>query len=372
MMKKLPKLGERGFSLVEALVTLVLLTVILLMLYELMIGSMRASMFVESRNDLEIFAQRTVNDIQAAILQSRIMYEETGIGPGYRTLLTNSDLDWSIYANSRLPIVDDSPGAIMEPDAGGDLFVGNSILLVRALEPVPIPFDHDEDGGATTPNIDFLVDRYRLEFYFLTENSSRSFNGSGEFIDLMRARSVDFADYFQLSSAFAALSAAQQNQIADGMLDPLSFLTEAEATRLEVDGPIDQAWDPTVAVTNAFYDMDDAGVLTAVPGGLTSLDLRKRSMLPEFEGGRMSGKIEYSVCTNANTLVGGRYAPLGIQDIVPLFADETGNEFPGGFEIKSVGPSGARVVWNRLVLCSEHMREIDSQESIVITSAREF
>ena len=88
MMKKLPKLNERGFSLVEALVTLVLLTVILLMLYELMIGSMRASMFVESRNDLEIFAQRTVNDVQAAILQSRMMYQETGIGPGYRNLIS--------------------------------------------------------------------------------------------------------------------------------------------------------------------------------------------------------------------------------------------------------------------------------------------
>ena len=288
MMKKLPKLNERGFSLVEALVTLVLLTVILLMLYELMIGSMRASMFVESRNDLEIFAQRTVNDVQAAILQSRMMYQETGIGPGYRTLILNSDLGWAVYPNSRLPRVDNDPDAIMQPDADTELFVGNSVLLVRALEPVPVAFDHDEDGGATTPNIDFLVDRYRLEYYFLSLNPNRRFNSTSSFLDLIRARTIDYADYFQLSSAFGALSAAQQNQIADAMLALPAGLTTAEATRLQVDGPIDQAWDPAVAAVNAFYDMDDAG--ERLPGTAPSLPMRMASdPLSASRRGSLSG-----------------------------------------------------------------------------------
>jgi prepilin-type N-terminal cleavage/methylation domain-containing protein len=362
------KVNQRGFSLVEALVTLVLLTVILLMLYELMIGSMRASMFVESHNDLEIFAQRTVNEVQASILQSRMMYEEDALGTGYRTLIGNSDLGWPVYANSRLPVVDDSTGAIMQPDAAGDLFVGNSIILVRAMEPVPVDFDHDDDGG--TPNIDFLVDRYRLEYYFLSLNTTRNFNRSGSFLDLIKAKSIDFADYFQLTSAFGGMNATQATQVATNMHNLPAGLTTAEATRLEVDGPIDQAWDPTVVAANAFFDMDTDGVFTAA--AITALDLSKASILPEFGGGRISGKMEYSVCTNANVLVNGRYGPLGIQDIVPLFGDETGDEFPGGFEIKIVGPSGARVVWNRIVLCSEHMRELESQESVVITSAREF
>jgi prepilin-type N-terminal cleavage/methylation domain-containing protein len=361
------KTNERGFSLVEALVTLVLLTVILLMLYELMIGSMRASMFVESRNDLEIYAQRTVNQIQATILQSRLMYEENTLGQGYRTLMFNSDLSWPVYSGSRLPLVNDLPNAIMQPDATGETYVGNSILLVRALEPVPVDFDHDSDGS--TADIDFLVDRYRLEFYFLTLNPERSFNGSGTYLDLIRARSVDFADYFQLSSAFGGMTSTQATQVATNMRALPGSMTTAERQRLEVDGPIDQAWDPTVSAATAFFDMDNSGALTAA--NVTSLDLTKSSILPEFSGGRISGRLEYSICTNASTLVGGRYAPLGIQDIVPLFADESGT-FPGGFEVKLVGPSGARVVWNRLVLCSEHMREIESQESVVITSAREF
>ena len=71
---------EKGFSLIEALVTLALLTVIILMLYELMIGSMKATMFVESRNDLEMFAQRTVNAIQTAVIQSRVIHQENLLG----------------------------------------------------------------------------------------------------------------------------------------------------------------------------------------------------------------------------------------------------------------------------------------------------
>lgn len=379
--------SEKGFSLIEALVTLVILTVIILMLYELMIGSMKATMFVESRNDLEMFAQRTVNAIQTAIIQSRMMHQENTLGQSYRDLLVASNLGWPIYLDSRLPIPDDgSTGdALLDPDDSSEEFVGNEMLLVRALEPVPIMYDHDGDAG--TPEIPFYVDRYRLEFYFLTLNTARNFNGSGSFLDLIQAKGPDFADYFQLSTTFPGLSAAQRTQIATGLaaLTAPDHLVDTPAeylqkVRLEIDGPITQAWDPALDpnVDVAFHDMDTSGNFSDAT--VTSLNLKKQSMLPEFSGGRIGGKMEYSVATNSDTPLGdGRFGPLRIMDPVPLFGYKNIN-FPGGFEVKIIGPKGARSIWNRLVLCSENIRiqsggrgrEVESQESVVISSSREY
>jgi type II secretory pathway pseudopilin PulG len=371
--------SEKGFSILEALVALAILTVIILMLYELMIGSMKATMFVESRNDLELYAQRTVNAIQTSMIQSRIIHQENPRGQAYRNLLIASDLNWAIYPDSRLPVADPASAAVLDPDTSSETFVGNEILLVRALEPVPILYDHDTDGG--TPEIPFYVDRYRLEFYFLTENSARNFNRSGSFLDLIKAEGPDFADYFQLSTTFPGLTAAQRTQIAAGLAALPVGLTADERNRMEVDGPIIQAWDPTQDPTaappdNAFYDIDGSG--NFAPAVVTSLDLKKESMLPEFISGRISGKMNYSVASNSDSSIGsGRYGPLNIMDKVPLFGIKNIN-FPGGFEVKIIGPTGARTIWNRLVLCSENLRitgpgrDIESQESVVISSAREY
>jgi prepilin-type N-terminal cleavage/methylation domain-containing protein len=389
---------ERGFSLIEALVALVILTVIILMLYELMIGSMRATMFVESRNDLEIFAQRTVNSIQTALLQSRIIHQEIDLGQKYRGLMVASDLSWAIYPNSRLPLADPGePGcdpplcdppeppipAILDPDESAEHFVGNELLLVRALEPVPVLYDHDNDNDAVTQDIPFYVDRYRLEFYFLTLNTARNFNGSGSYLDLIKATSPDFADYFQLNTTLPSLTLQQRQDIASGLANLPAGLTTEQRLRMEIDGPITQAWDPSVdptlaPATYAFFDIDDDGGLNGVV--VNNFDVKKGSVLPEFAGGRIGGKMEYSVATNSDTPLGdGRFGPLRIMNQVPLFGLKS-STFPGGFEIKMIGPTGARSIWNRLVLCSENVRiqtggpgrEVESEESVVISSAREY
>lgn len=361
--------SEKGFSLLEALVTLLLLSVIIIMLYELMIGSLKASLFVESRNDLEVFAQRTVNAIQTTIIQSRLILTEdpTGNGPGYRSLLMNSGAG-PVMADTRLPLVDDSVNGGIKPDDSGETFVGNSLIVVRALEPVPVPYDHDDDSN--TADINFLADRYRLEYYYLSERSERSFNGTGNFVDIWKTESEDFADFFQLNNLPAD---PQLKNVAAGLHALPGTLSAAEIRRLGIDGPITRAWNPAEPYSSAFHDFDTDGLFTDVPN--PTLTLKTKSMIPELLSGRVSGKMEYSICRNNNTQIGnGRFGPWGIPDIVPLFAQLDGSipDFPAGFEVKLVGPTGSRAVWNRLVLCSEHLKEIDSQESVIITSTREF
>jgi hypothetical protein len=358
-------ISERGFSLAEALVAILLLSVILIMLYELLIGSLRASIFVESRNDLEVFAQRTVNAVQASVLQSRLLYMEDTTGNGYRQLFIDGGLGGnSILVDSRLPIVDDSLNSTLIPDGTGETFVGNQVIIARALEPVPVMFDHDSDD--TTDEIEFLADRYRIEFYFLSPSSRRSFNGSGSYIDIIKSTTEDFADYFQLNS----LAVAQRADVADGLLSIDATPPTSEQIRTGVDGPITIAWNPSQPVANAFYTFDNTGTFTLASS--PTIDFTTKSIVPEFGGGRLGGKFEYTVCANSFTPTGnGKFGPLGIQNIVPLYG-QVDDSFPAGFEVKMIGPSGARSVWNRIVMCSEHMREIDSQESVVITSTREF
>ena len=60
---------ERGFSLLEATVTLALLVITLALFYDMILGATRSSMFAESRNDLSVIGQRVVNGIQKEIGQ---------------------------------------------------------------------------------------------------------------------------------------------------------------------------------------------------------------------------------------------------------------------------------------------------------------
>ena len=80
------RVGQRGLSLIEAMITLVLLTIGMAVFYELMISASRAGMFTESRNDLAVISERVVNTIQTEVTQSRLIFEDNAVGAGYRTL----------------------------------------------------------------------------------------------------------------------------------------------------------------------------------------------------------------------------------------------------------------------------------------------
>lgn len=331
--------------MIEVLVVLLLLVLVAAIIFELIIGTSRASMFAEGRNDITSVGQRVVNGIQTQVIQAKLILQEDATGTGYRTLFTNAlPVGVSVWSNSRMPIID-SNTSIIGPDPGPNSIAtrtGNSLIVVRQLQPVGISYDHDNDAG--TANIDFMADRYQFEYYFLRQNSSRNFGGFGYYLELMQARSQVVSDYFQLSSI-----AVNASQVIQG----LRVLTP----------PVLLAWDPGKPVsTPAFYNLTAGGTLLG--NSVPTFNLSVRSLMPEFTGGRISGKIEYSVGLNSST-------PLAIRDPIPRYATATSN-FPGGVEFMVVGPASSRKILTRLVLVSESMRTFTSKESIVIASARGF
>ena len=198
--------GESGTSLPEMLVTLAVTTALMLIIYALIDDAMRATMFGESHNDMTVMTQRVVNGLRGEILQSRVAFQEDAVGTAYRDAL-QIPAALSRWSDTRLPLFQTEPTLDPDKGSGTDRRAGNSLLVARQLEPLPVTYDDDAD--AATPEVELLVDRYRFDYYFLVRNDGRSFGLTGYYLDLMESRSVEYADYFQLSS----LTPAQRQKV---------------------------------------------------------------------------------------------------------------------------------------------------------------
>ncbi|HUJ14081.1 MAG TPA: prepilin-type N-terminal cleavage/methylation domain-containing protein [Thermoanaerobaculia bacterium] len=380
--------NQRGYSLAEILVVLAVSTAVMILCYDIIDDAMRTSLYVESHNNLTQLAQRPVNFMQNEVYQNKVIFDATtgSVGPGYLTRFTSPPAypgAWpscasggcggatttlpalpALYNNSALPITDTS--GVLGPDAGTGAarMTGNILFVVRQLPPILIPYDHD--NNALTANINFPADRYRFEMYYLTKKTTRSFGSTSYYLDLIQARSIDFADYFQLNPVIGAsswLNATGKAQIVNGLAA----------------AGINIAFDPSnQPVTNAFYSIGATGTMTLQSGQGIWIYTAK-SMLPEFSGGSISGKILYSVgfrpsATTRFPISGVGFDSSGNQVLgvpIPKYAvfDSTKPELPSGFEVKLVSSGGARKIILRLVLLSNYKAgTYEAQEGFAVAS----
>jgi prepilin-type N-terminal cleavage/methylation domain-containing protein len=379
---KSPRNQQSGFTLAEILVALAIASIVIIISYDLIDDAMRTSLFVESHNNLSQWAQRPINFIQTEIYQNKTIFDANSVGSGAGNYLTRFTTPpgypgaWPacggggcgvpttvlpasgptaipvMQANSLLPIVDSSN--ILGPDSGtgSSRFTGNVLLIARQLPPVLIPYDHD--NNVNTPNVNFPADRYRFEMYYLTRDTTRPFSTASYFLDLIQARSVDFADYFQLNpliGAAGSFSAGQKTAIVNGL----------NAAGLRI------AWDPmNQPANNAFYSIANSGTMSLQANQGIWL-FKARSLIPELKGGSISGKILFSVAFRPTSTT-----TFPIRNTLPNYAvyDSSIPEFPSGFEVKIVGAGAARKVLLRLLLMANYQAgKYDSQEGFVISSS---
>ncbi len=332
--------SQRGFSLIEITVVLAIMTVIMLIVYQLIDETLQMSMFNESHNDLAIMSQSAVNTLQSEVLQTRMAFEENTLGREYRTALT-LPAGVTVWADSLLPVVD-ATGEI-RPDTAAQRFTGNSLLLARQLAPRSITYDHD--GNAGTPEIEFLAERYRFEYVYLARKNVVSFSRSGMSLDLVMSTSAEYADFFQLSSMGpAAIAPIVQKLMAAGL---------------------QRAWNPGQPVNASFYLLSGAtdGTFNAAVNNATIPTTSTQTLLRGLLGGRISGRMNYSVAFGA----------FPIRTAVRVFAQPIAASpgFPSGFEVKIAGPARKRRVMTRLVLMSHYGgRTYESQQAFVVTAAR--
>lgn len=330
------KRDQRGFSLIEMSVTLAIVSVLMIVVYSMIDQTLRVTMFNESHNELTLMSQKAVNSIYSELVQTRMVFQENALGASYRGALQLSPL-FPAWTDSLLPVVQTS--TVIAPDTN-TRFTGNSLLLARQLEPVSVTYDHD--GLANTPEIQFLADVYQFEYVYLTRVTRPAFASSGYSLDLVMSTSIQYTDFFQLSGVGSgpALGRLVQKLIARGLT---------------------HAWDPGQPLATAFYTLAGAtdGTFNAALAN-PRIDLATaRTLLPGLRGGRISGRMEYSV----------GFGSYPLRTPIRLFApvDAARPGFPSGFEIKIAGPTGSRQVMTRLVLMSHYgARHYESQQASAI------
>lgn len=344
--------SQRGFSLMEITVVLAIVSMVMIMVYSLMEETLHVTLFNESHNDLTILSQSAVNTLQSEVQQAKVAFEEDTLGISYRSAL-GMPSGVTVWADSRLPRFAET-GEI-EPDAANQSFTGNSLLLARQLAPISVMYNHD--NNAFTPEVEFLADRYRFEYFYLARSNVKSFSGSGMTVDLLMSRSAEYADYFQLDAleGFATASVVQK-LIAVGMT---------------------RAWNPGQTLNSAFYTLSGAtdGSFNApinnpsIPVVHTTTLLRPFFGVHDREqrlagGMGISGRIDYSVA----------FGTFELPQPVRVFAqpDNSKPGFPSGFEVKIAGPARNRKVMTRLVMMSHYggRKRYEAQQAFVITAAR--
>lgn len=393
----------RGTSLMELIVVVAIASIVMLVAYAIYSQTMETSLRLEGRNELLLMTQRPTNILQLAVLHSRTIFSDGTIGQAYYNriagcqtcappILPQVPADWAPIANTMLPLIDTGETQITpDEDPPAPRRTGNCLLIARQLPPVFVNYDHDNNNA--TAAVPFPIDRYRFELYYLRRDPVRKFISTAKAVDIVRFRSVMFADYFQLNPLIGAAGtfvAAQKSQICAGL----------------VAQGIDRAWDPTpgTAIASAFFTITTGGVN---PGGMTpianptlnidpgsagrpSIDTFNKpgiglsSLLRQMRGGSIAGKINYSVGFRRSAS-----DEFPIVHSIPRYAkyDITKVDFPSGFEVKSVGVGPTQRTIIRLLLMANYgggqgspkkksevttrARGWDSEEGYVLAASRQ-
>lgn len=343
--------SQSGTTLIEMIVVLAIALVIILGSFQMLEETTRVTLFIETRNDLPIIAQSAVNNIQTAISQSKQVFDSTasGIGPGYFAKVT-VPASIPLLTDSRMPLVN-STGQFVADTSGAE-YAGNCLLIARQLSPLTVAYT----GGS------LMADRYRFELYYLTKPTGWKFSGySGGYIDAMRARSVDYADYFQLSNL--VITAAQRKQINDALI--AGVVGEDGLTHKVL-----LAWNPGQPIASAVYDVKPVGTSVALAyvlnASATIALTDVKSITPQVNGAHIFGKMSYSIAFRPTAST-----QYPITTPVPKYAlmDTSKPLFPSGMEFMIVGNATTKRVLTRVaVMANYRAKEYASQEASVITA----
>ncbi len=426
-----------GVTLVEILVVVAILGILSLILYDLNISILTSNLFIEIKNDLSSQGQQALNRIKNRLISSRLLLADkynkstntwTGIGSYYISLLEPSTqypslptitplnlnptgdycnviprIDSRIVSNQTRLVTLLIPSDPNQPDTGlSATSIGNSILFAETLSPRRI---RHVAVNNTVEN--FLVDTYRLNFYYLYQKNGIEIAGKNYSIGLIQWESEPFADYAQLRQIIAYLiqqGAGTANTLTD-MLDQLKNPSISPFPEERGNLPLTYAWDVTNAtlidttnpstiaasIRENFYNLvynttftptnNTSKALTSVGSGFIIPQRQVVNLLPGIETGATQGRTPYSIAFNNNSSGGlSNLIPKNIPHLVPIRFNpyDTTSSFPhpkfmGGFEIGIIPNTTVGYQVNlRLVLMADStvLRRMSSQETIVLVATR--
>lgn len=293
---------SRGLSLVELTIATAIFVGVLLIVQEVLSTTERAQVYINARDRSSQYASKLIADLRGAGLSSRRFFQDDAEGQSYLAALNTAS--FPVMADVRLPVVE--AAGRLETDAVATRLTGNAILIACEDRPQILV------GGTSR----YRVDLVRFFAMYPTRRPGKVIDSIADRIDLVRYVSRLYADKASLEQISNASHRAEV------------------VMALHAQG-ITRAWVPGVAIDSAFFNMASDGSISATPVSSPVIDAP-----PEALPRTMLGDSKVSLSPNNPALR------------VPSFAllDVTAPDFPSGFEVKAVGPSGGRQVLVRLCL----------------------
>ncbi len=312
---------KSGFTLIELLISLVIISLVIPIVYQVSEGVVFSTTAVSVTNELKLINQKLIQNIKTDIVQSAVVFDRTS---GY-TLNLNLPANYTSLNRNKLPVINETGSFPPEPDK-----VGNILFMAKYLSPVEI----------TVNGTNYRIDCYRFIYYSLVKDGNSLINGKNPII-LMRSQSQEtYVDYVAINSV------SNNNQKKD-LVKALYNIGIRHAIDLK---------------NTKFYALNSNGNIN--PENNHKVQMESNPASRDFGTSQIPGeKVYYAV----------GYNNMGLIDI-PKFAnaDNSGDRFPNGFEIAIAGPKSSRDILVRTVVIGYFSGKVLGNENTTIISVPQF
>jgi type II secretory pathway pseudopilin PulG len=328
-----------GTTLAEVTVVVAIISVLSLIFYSLVVGTMRTNMLLEAENSLTSYGQQTINALKSEVAQSRRIYENS---TEHNAILGRISIP-SAYpriTNSRQATVD---GSATDPKSVAGTDMGDSLFFLEDRAPFKL-----EDSSTTPTTVIYMIDLHQFNYYYLSEKNAGGLQIGSKttFLDLIEIQSKPYANYQQMAKAQNDLSSSDYNSLAGALLaNDIHYCIDLSATD----------------ANNLFYEISGSSLTARSAHNIQTASAEP--VIPLIEGAKATGNVRYSVAFNKDS-------NFNIFEPVPKYSNDT--SIPFGFEVIIIGASAARQVTVRLVLAAGLQRQIRSLANEVTVHARSF
>jgi len=325
--------GARGFTLLEILFTLIILSMLSLTIQQTLSTTHSADRYLQAVRRATDRGDAISYEVFDLVDASRKLFQKDVAGDAYLAAL---DLSRHVpIAEARLPLIDE--GADIAPDAPGEPHTGNILLFVEETDPVECVAD---PAAKKTRYIDV----YRFVCIYPHETGRKVLSDNTHARDLVMWRSRLYPSYAQISAIED--DTERRNVVAD----------------LYNQYGCDRIWDPNQDVDLAFFDTDPVGTISPLP--------TSEPVIAEDEEGTIFGRLVHDDVQLART-DSERHHYRAV--MTTLTRDDPDEWVPDGFEVKIVGASGSRKVWLHIVVESlAAAGQVAVHPNTLIVSARDM
>lgn len=317
---------QGGFTIVELVVVAALLGLLIHSLATLSSSGGDAQQYANRLNRATELTQDLIDQVRAEMVSSVRVFGDDAEGAANLDLL---DLDGqpARIAGARLPTI--RSDASIRKDVAGDEITGNSLFFARLAW---------TDRFRCTSSNEYLVDVYRWNYYYLTEEEGGPTAGTAIGLNLIRFESEPLVD---ASSLDRIANATDRAQVLAHLQAGTADATGVARARCYV------VWrrGALPATAGTLRGIQAAGTLSDSP-----TDGRGAWAILPSEG-QLRGLLSYRQHSVATNFAPGGYG-VGRYGVV----DAAGNGFPHGLEVQVVGPSNGRQTLFHLVVAATNRR----------------